>query len=61
MGTVNGTVNDTINVPNLAIMFKVSEKKIKRDLYAFHDLNLIQFVGSDKTGYWAMSICSIEV
>ena len=50
-----------LNVPNLAIMFKVSEKKIKRDLYAFRDLNLIQFVGSDKTGHGAMSICSIEV
>ncbi len=55
-GTVNGTVNVPINVPinvsNLATMFDVSEKTIKRDLYVLRDLNLIKYVGSNKTGHW---------
>ena len=51
-GTVNGTVNVPINVSNLATMFDVSEKTIKRDLYVLRDLNLIKYVGSNKTGHW---------
>ena len=55
-GTVNDTVNDTVNVPinvsGLATMFNVSEKTIKRDLYVLRDLNLIKYVGSNKTGHW---------
>ena len=33
-------------------MFNVSEKTIKRDLYVLRDLNLIKYVGSNKTGHW---------
>ena len=58
---INGdTINDTINVPinvpinvsGLATMFNVSEKTIKRDLYVLRDLNLIIYIGSNKTGHW---------
>ena len=60
----NGTINDLANVPinvsinvpinasGLATMFNVSEKTIKRDLYVLRDLNLIKYVGSNKTGHW---------
>lgn len=52
----DGTINDTINVPintsGLATMFNVSEKTIKRDLYVLRDLNLIKYIGSNKTGHW---------
>ena len=59
-GTVNGTVNVPVNVPinvpintsGLATIFNVSEKTIKRDLYVLRDLNLIKYVGSNKTGHW---------
>ncbi len=45
-------VNVPINVSGLATMFNVSEKTIKRDLYVLRDLNLIKYVGSNKTGHW---------
>ena len=60
----DGTINDTVNVPinvsinvpinasGLATILNVSEKTIKRDLYVLRDLNLIQYVGSNKTGHW---------
>ena len=56
----NGTINDITNVPinvpinavSLATMFNVSDKTIKRDLYVLRDLNLIKYVGSNKTGHW---------
>lgn len=48
---VNVQVNDQVNVPNLAILFGVSEKTIRRDLYVLRDMNLIHYVGSDKTGH----------
>ena len=51
-GTVNVQVNDQVNVHNLATLFGVSEKTIRRDLYVLRDMNLIHYVGSDKTGYW---------
>ena len=50
-GTINDQVNDQVNVPNLAILFGVSEKTIRRDLYVLRDMNLIHYVGSDKTGH----------
>ena len=51
-GMVNVQVNVQVNVPNLAASFNVSEKTIRRDLYVLRDMNLIQYVGSDKTGHW---------
>ena len=57
-GTVNDTVNVPINVPintsGLATMFNVSEKTIKRELYVLRDMNLIKYVGSNKTGHWVV-------
>ena len=51
-GMVNVPVNVPINVSGLATMFNVSEKTIKRDLYVLRDLNIIKYVGSNKTGHW---------
>ena len=51
-GTVNVPTNVPINVSGLATMFNVSEKTIKRDLYVLRDLNLIIYIGSNKTGHW---------
>ena len=45
----NVQVNVQVNIPNLAALFNVSEKTIRRDL------NLIQYVGSDKTGHWEVT------
>ena len=54
-GTINDTANVPINVPinpsGLATIFYVSEKTIKRDLYVLRDLNLVRYVGSNKTGH----------
>lgn len=47
-----GTKNDQVNIPNLTTLFGVSEKTIRRDLYVLRDMNLIHYVGSDKTGHW---------
>ena len=47
--------NVPINVFSLATMFNVSEKTIKRDLYVLRDLNLIKYVGSNKTGHWEVT------
>lgn len=44
--------NVQVNIPNLAALFNVSEKTIRRDLYVLCDLNLIQYVGSNKMGHW---------
>jgi len=49
---VNDTINDTTNVHNIALFFNVSEKTIKRDLYVLRDKQLVQYVGSKKTGHW---------
>lgn len=63
----NGTINDQanvqanvqvnvqVNVPNLATLFDVSEKTIRRDLYVLRDMNLIHYVGSNKTGHWEVT------
>ena len=51
----NVQVNVQVNIPNLAVLFNVSEKTIRRDLYVLRDLNLIQYVGSDKTGHWEVT------
>ena len=48
----NVQVNVQVNIPNLAALFNVSEKTVRRDLYVLRDKNLIQYVGSDKTGHW---------
>ena len=52
---VNVQVSVQVNIPNLAALFNVSEKTIRRDLYVLRDLNLIQYVGSDKTGHWEVN------
>ena len=49
---VNVQVNDHVNVLNIATLFGVSGKTIRRDLYVMRDMNLIHYVGSDKTGHW---------
>ena len=58
-GTINAPnnvqVNVQVHIPNLAALFNVSEKTIRRDLYVLRDLNLIQYVGSDKTGPWEVT------
>ena len=41
-----------INVSDLAKLFNVSEKTIKRDLYVLRDMSLVKYVGSNKTGHW---------
>ena len=51
----NVQVNVQVNIPNLAALFNVSEKTIRRDLYVLRDLNLIQYIGSDKTGHWEVT------
>ncbi|WP_444366793.1 DeoR family transcriptional regulator [Prevotellamassilia timonensis] len=48
----SGTINDQVNVLNIATLFGVSGKTIRRDLYVMRDMNLIHYVGSDKTGHW---------
>ena len=54
-GAINVPNNVQVNIPNLAALFNVSEKTIRRDLYVLRDLNLIQYVGSDKTGHWEVT------
>ena len=54
-GVINVPNNVQVNIPNLAALFNVSEKTIRRDLYVLRDLNLIQYVGSDKTGRWEVT------
>ena len=54
--TINVPINVPINASGLATMFNVSEKTIKRDLYVLRDLNLIRYVGSNKTGHWEINI-----
>ena len=50
--TVNDTINDTINAQILSDALGASVITIKRDLYVLRDLNLIKYVGSNKTGHW---------
>ena len=51
-GSVNDTVNDTVNAKVLAEVLGTSVITVKRDLYVLRDLNLVHYVGSDKTGHW---------
>ena len=48
----NGTVNGTVNAQNLSVALGISLRTAKRDLYVLRDMNLIHYVGSDKTGHW---------
>ena len=41
-----------INAQNLSIASGISLRTTKRDLYVLRDMNLIHYVGSDKTGHW---------
>ena len=50
--TINGTINGTINAQILSEALGASVITIKRDLYVLRDLNLIKYVGSNKTGHW---------
>lgn len=51
-GTINDTINDTINAKVLSEALGTSVITIKRDLYVLRDMNLIRYVGSNKTGHW---------
>ncbi|MCQ2259117.1 MAG: hypothetical protein MJZ41_14180, partial [Bacteroidaceae bacterium] len=51
-GTTNDTINDTINAQTLSEALGASVTTTKRDLYVLRDLNLIKYVGSNKTGHW---------
>lgn len=52
---VNVQVNDQVNVQELATLLGFSEKTIRRDLYVLRDMNLIHYIGSDKTGHWEVT------
>ena len=49
------TINDTINAQTLSDALGASVITVKRDLYVLRDLNLIKYIGSNKTGHWAAS------
>ena len=51
-GMENDTINDTINAQKLSDALGASVITIKRDLYVLRDMNLIRYVGSNKTGHW---------
>ena len=51
-GTVNGTVNGMVNAQAISTIIGVSLRTAKRELYVLRDMNLIQYVGSNKTGHW---------
>ena len=44
--------NGTVNAQNLSAALDISLRTAKRDLYVLRDMNLIHYVGSDKTGHW---------
>lgn len=50
--TTNDTVNDTVNAQSLSEALGMSVITIKRDLYVLRDMNLIKYIGSNKTGHW---------
>lgn len=52
---VNVQVNDQVNVQKLATLLGFSEKAIRRDLYVLRDMNLIHYIGRDKTGHWEVT------
>lgn len=47
-------------IPELAMKFKVSEKTIRRDLSHLRENNLIEFVGSKKTGEWRIMMNKLQ-
>ena len=51
-GTLNDTANGTVNAQNLSVVLGISLRTTKRNLYVLRDMNLIHYVGSDKTGHW---------
>ena len=51
-GMENDTINDMINAQKLSDALSASVITIKRDLYVLRDMNLIRYVGSNKTGHW---------
>ena len=51
-GMIHDTINDTINAQTLSDALGTSVITIKRDIYVLRDLNLIRYVGSNKTGHW---------
>jgi len=44
--------NSSITIPQLASIYHVNEKTIKRDIEKLKEKNKIKRVGSDKGGYW---------
>ena len=48
----NDTINDTINAQKLSDALSASVITIKRDFYVLRDMNLMRYVGSNKTGHW---------
>ena len=48
----SSAINDTINAQTLSDALGASVITIKRDLYVLRDMNLIKYVGSNKTGHW---------
>mgnify|MGYP002528533985 CR=1 FL=1 len=46
------TINDTVNAKVLSEALGTSVITIKRNLYVLRDMNLIKYVGSNKTGHW---------
>lgn len=53
--TINGTINGTINAQMLSEAIDASIRTIKRELYALRDMNLIKYIGSNKTGHWEIA------
>ena len=51
----NGALNDTINAKVLSEALGTNVITIKRDLFVFRDMNLIKYVGSNKTGHWEVT------
>lgn len=51
----DGTINDTINAQTLSDVLGASVITVKRDLYVLRDLNLIKYIGSNKTGHWEVT------
>lgn len=49
------TKNDTINAQMLSEAIDASIRTIKRELYALRDMNLIKYIGSNKTGHWEIA------
>lgn len=48
-GMVDIQANNHVTVPDLATLLNVSEKTTRRGLYVLHDINLIQYVGSNRS------------